>query len=134
LLRDEKPQQTLRDFGEQAWLNYSSDIDSKDATADQAMWRRLKEFIAAFEAKKPGQEFAVQVEIRAGFARETHWIPIRSIERGRYGGWMFTGEFSIDSRLTPVIRQGEPVAVGKHDIADWRYTAGDRTVRGRASK
>ena len=131
LLRDEKPQPALEKFGEQTWLNYSPEID---ADADEAMGRRLREFVAAFEEKRAGEEFAIQVNVDAGFARETHWIPVRRIERGRYGHWTFTGEFTTDSRLNPQIRKGEPVAVGKYEVDDWRYKARGKTVRGRAAK
>ncbi|MBT6155393.1 MAG: hypothetical protein HOL01_23370 [Planctomycetaceae bacterium] len=131
LLRDEKPQQALEKVGEQTWLSYSPDVDEE---ADESMRRRLKEFVSAFEDKKVGEEFAIQVNVDAGFAREAHWISVRRIERARYGGWTFTGEFSTDSRLNPYIRKGEPVAVGKYEVYDWRYKAGGKTFRGRAGK
>jgi len=132
LLRDEKPQQALLKFGEQVWLQYSPDID-EDANASMRR-RRLKEFVSAFEEKEAGEEFAVRVNVDAGFAREAHWISVHKFERGRYGNWTFTGEFSTDSRLSPQIRQGEPVAVGKYEVYDWRYKARGKSFRGRAVK
>ena len=131
LLRDEEPRQALEKFGEQTWLSYSPDLDDD---ADQAMRRRLREFTTAFVKKKAGEEFAIKMNMDAGFARETQWIPIHKVERGRYGDWTFTGEFSTDSHLNPDIRKGEPVAVGKYEVHDWRYTSRGKSFRGRAVK
>jgi tetratricopeptide (TPR) repeat protein/uncharacterized protein YegJ (DUF2314 family) len=131
LLRDEKPQQALEKLGEQTWLSYSPEID---AAADKTMRRRLRKFVSAFKKKSAGEEFAVQVNVDAGFAREAHWIPISKIERGRYGNWTFTGKFTTDSRLNPQIRKGEPVAVVKYEVDDWRYESRGKTFRGRNAK
>jgi uncharacterized protein YegJ (DUF2314 family) len=129
ILRSENPRQTLLDVGERIWL---AEADPSDV-ADLSLRRRLKEFIADFEKKSPGDEFAVMVESRTGFASEAHWIAVHKIARGGYGDWTFTGEFAADSKLHPGIRKGEPVAVGKYEVADWRYTAGGETGQGRES-
>ena len=134
LLEDMPTLKKLRDIGESTYLYRDDGSDDADDADDRSMRRRLKEFVDQFKSRQPDDEFAVQIDLHAGFARESRWIQVNDLRPNTYAGWQFIGEFTTDSILYPEMQAGEPVVIGSYEITNWRYTHDGKQTLGQNPK
>jgi tetratricopeptide (TPR) repeat protein len=130
-LRGDSPDEELWKLGKPQWLylEYKPDREG-EATADVGR-RRLHQLFEAFEQRRPDQEFSICVNLGQGAAIEPQWLRLQRVERPPRRGEPMVGTMTADSQLVDWPVRGEPLSVGIYDVVDWKYTDGDKIIRGR---
>jgi len=95
----------------------------KAATADAR--RRWPEFVAAFNARRPGQPFGVKAPFSEGEHTEFIWVDVTAIE-----GDVIRGTLGNDPVHLKQVKLGDTVEVGLADLNDWAYVDGDEAHGG----
>lgn len=87
--------------------------------------RRWPEFVAAFAARKPGEEFSVLAGFSESGRVEHMWVDVESLDGDKAHGKLGTRPVHLQK-----IRQGDPVDVGLNQMEDWVIASGGRPIAG----
>lgn len=133
VLESDSPDEKLKDLGEELWLYIDPPYDPAESLETQRCQARLHQIAKAFADRTPDQEFLMQVELSANHVKEFHWISVDSVRKKPYGDYRITGQFQSASKIFPGVAVGEPVAIRKYEVYDWKYPSGDQIIQGRTS-
>jgi tetratricopeptide (TPR) repeat protein/uncharacterized protein YegJ (DUF2314 family) len=128
------PASELRKLGEVRSLAVNIYEDHEDRVAARDRRKRFDEFLDAFHQRRAEQEFFFRVSLGEGIARELQWLRLKSVGESMPFFTKLVGTMTTDSKLVDWLVKGEPLSVGGDDVVDWKYTDGDRVVRGRADR
>ena len=96
--------------------------DPRMAAAVAEARRRLPEFLAAFQARRPDQHFAVKHQFEQGLDTEFMWIRLAEITpAGNFSGTLDNEPFRLKD-----LKIGDPVSCPPDQIVDWLYTDGPK--------
>lgn len=87
--------------------------------------RTWREFEAAFEQRRPDQNFAAKARIGTPDCFEYMWLTVTGIENG-----YIYGKLDNDPVELTTIRCGDRVRVALRDLNDWLYTDGQKVHGG----
>jgi uncharacterized protein YegJ (DUF2314 family) len=77
---------------------------------------RLPEFIAAFEARRPGESFAVKARFVRGDEAEHMWVMVEAVEGDRLYGRLGNEPVSLTH-----LRPDERLGIAFADLEDWLH-------------
>jgi len=102
-----------------------ADSDPDMAAAVAEARRRWPEFIAAFNNRKPGQNFAAKRAFSDGRNTEYMWISVERVEHD-----VAYGVVNNDPVNLRGVRCGDDAEVRLEELNDWMYADGDEMVGG----
>lgn len=123
-LRSDDP---LKALGEQIDVPIIS-VEGNDPQLDAARQearQRWPEFVAALQAPKPGQSFAVKAPFEYSQGHEFMWLKVRAIE----DEWIY-GTLDSDPHNVRRLRAGYEVKVKVSDVDDWIISDADNIIGG----
>lgn len=82
--------------------------------------RMAREFRAAWAKRRPGEQFAVQVELSLGEGVERIWLNVMRRQTSTYGTGQLQARMISHSLLRPELKTGEPVVLYDTQLIDWR--------------
>ena len=126
----ENDRRQLDETGDSTWLSWSGwDSPERDREHRTAR-RRLPELVAAWEQRKAHDRYELLIQLQVGHASESHWLTLERIEQPGGPEAKYIAVPAEDSQLVATFRVGEPVALYRDDITNWRITSGERVQWG----
>jgi len=123
-LRGTQPLDAVRVMSQVPVTEVSGDDPLMVAAVAEARGR-WPEFVAAFEVRRPEQNFAVKAPFREGEFREFLWLGVTAIEHDT-----ICGKIDNDPVELKQVQSGSRVQVAVPEINDWVYTDGDNLQGG----
>lgn len=117
-LRGEDPRVAL-DTRDEPPIFVFEDDDPRLRRAIAEARRRWPEFVAAFAARRAGQDFTVKVPIRRGAVTEHIWVDVTAVAGDRIQGTLGNDPVNL-----PGLRLGDPVGAAAAEVEDWAYLDG----------